>query len=40
VELLERNPGLDLDAVRSLCRKYRLRGLEELIEEADLNEKG
>jgi len=36
VELLERNPGLDLDAVRSLCRKYRLGGLEELIVEADL----
>jgi hypothetical protein len=36
VELLERNPGLDLDVVRSLCRKYRLRGLEQLIEEADL----
>lgn len=36
VELLERNPGLDLDAVRELCSKYRLRGLEELIEEADL----
>ena len=40
VELLERNPGLDLDAVRALCSKYRLPGLEELIEEADLNEKG
>ena len=36
VELLERNPGLDLDVVRSLCRKYRLRGLDELIEEAEL----
>lgn len=36
VELLERNPGLDLGAVRSLCHKYHLRGLEELIKEADL----
>jgi hypothetical protein len=36
IELLERNPGLDLDVVRELCSKYRLRGLEELIEEADL----
>jgi hypothetical protein len=37
VELLERNPELDLSAVRALCRKYRLQGLEELIDEADLN---
>jgi hypothetical protein len=36
VELLVRNPDLDLNAVRSLCLKYRLKGLEELIEEADL----
>jgi len=36
VELLVRNPDLDLNAVRSLCLKYRLKGLEELIEEAEL----
>ncbi len=40
VELLQRNPGLDIDTVRALCHKYRLSGLEELIEEADLNERG
>jgi len=40
VELLQRNSGLDIDTVRALCRKYRLSGLEELIEEADLNERG
>lgn len=34
VEVLKRNPELDLDEVRKLCRRYRLRGLEELIAEA------
>ncbi|MFM8364514.1 MAG: hypothetical protein ACKOAS_05110 [Verrucomicrobiota bacterium] len=34
VELLRRNPDLDLESVRELCRRYRLRGLEDLIEEA------
>ena len=35
VELLRRNPSPDRDAIRDLCRRYRLRGLEALIREAD-----
>jgi hypothetical protein len=34
VELLARNPDLDLAAVRNVCMRYRLSGLEELIAEA------
>lgn len=34
VELISRNPGLDLGEIRSLCTKYRLEGLEELLSEA------
>ena len=34
VELLARNPDLDLNETRSLCRRYRLKGLEALICEA------
>ncbi len=34
LELLVRNPELDLEALRELCRTYRLRGLDELIAEA------
>lgn len=34
VELITRNPELDLDEVQKLCEKYRLRGIEELILEA------
>lgn len=34
VELLLRNPELDLDEIRSVCRQYRLAGLDELIAEA------
>jgi hypothetical protein len=34
VEVLSRNPDLDLDAVRKLCRKYRLRGFDKLLAEA------
>lgn len=34
LELLMRNPELDLAGVRELCRSYRLRGLDELINEA------
>ena len=34
VELLKRNPDADRDDIRSLCRHYRLRGLEPLIREA------
>ena len=35
VELLRRNPSADRTPIRSLCRQYRLRGLEPLIREAD-----
>ncbi|MFM7519332.1 MAG: hypothetical protein ACKO9B_02545 [Planctomycetota bacterium] len=35
VELLRRNPAADRDRIRGLCRRYRLRGLEPLIREAD-----
>jgi hypothetical protein len=34
VELLAHNPDLDLDEVRATCKRYRLRGIEELIAEA------
>ena len=34
VELLARNPDLDLSAVRAACERYRLTGLEELIADA------
>jgi hypothetical protein len=34
VELLARNPDLDLAEVRAVCERYRLSGLEELIAEA------
>jgi hypothetical protein len=34
LELLMRNPELDMAGVRALCRNYRLAGLEELIIEA------
>ena len=34
VELLARNPELDLDEVRAVCNRYRLPGIEELIAEA------
>lgn len=34
VELLRRNPGADATAIRTLCQRYRLRGLDELIREA------
>lgn len=35
VELLVRNPELDLNETRSVCERYRLKGLEELIREAN-----
>lgn len=35
IELVQRNKDLDLDAIRSLCQKYRLEGLEDLIREAE-----
>jgi hypothetical protein len=34
IELLVRNPELDQEALRELCRTYRLRGLDELLAEA------
>ncbi|MEI8353119.1 MAG: hypothetical protein WCG22_01255 [Lentisphaerota bacterium] len=34
VELLARNPDLDLAAVRAACARYRLSGIEELIAES------
>jgi hypothetical protein len=34
IELLARNPDLDLNEVRAVCKRYRLRGLEKLIAEA------
>ena len=34
VELIARNPELDLDEVRKLCAHYRLKGIEELVREA------
>lgn len=34
VELLSRNPDADVAAIRDLCRSWRLRGLDPLIEEA------
>ncbi len=37
IELVQRNKDLDLDAIRSLCQKYRLEGLEDLIREAESN---
>ena len=36
VELLARNPEADLDEIRSVCSRYRLSGLEELIAEASV----
>lgn len=35
VELLRRNPSADRAGIRALCRRYRLKGLERLIREAD-----
>ena len=34
IELLVRNPDLDLDEIQSVCRGYRLAGIEDLIAEA------
>lgn len=33
VELLRRNPEADFDAIRNTCRRYRLRGLDAVLEE-------
>lgn len=35
IELLRRNPETDLDAIRETCRRYRLRGLEAVLQELD-----
>ncbi len=32
-ELLRRNPGVDLEMIRTTCRRYRLRGLDEILKE-------
>ena len=37
VEVIARNPDLDLDETRAVCRRYRLNGLEALIREARSN---
>ena len=34
MELLSRNPDADMAAIRDLCRGWRLRGLDPLIQEA------
>ena len=33
VELLRRNPEADVDAIRKTCRKYRLRGLAQVLKD-------
>lgn len=33
VELLRRNPEADVDAIRETCRKYRLRGLDQVLKD-------
>lgn len=33
VELLSRNPEVDLEEIRAVCKKYRLTGIDELIDE-------
>lgn len=33
VELLRRNPEADVDTIRETCRKYRLRGLDKVLED-------
>lgn len=35
VELLRRNPEADLEEIRSVCREYRLRGLDAALRELD-----
>jgi hypothetical protein len=34
VELLSRNPGLDLNEIRDVCEQYRLNGIDELLAES------
>jgi hypothetical protein len=33
IGLLRRNPGVDLDEIRATCRRYRLRGIDALLNE-------
>jgi hypothetical protein len=33
LELLRRNPDADIDSIRAACKRYRLRGLEEVLAE-------
>ena len=33
VELLSCNPQIDLNSIRAVCKKYRLRGLENVLKE-------
>lgn len=33
IELLRRNPDADIDKIRETCRRYRLRGLDKVLEE-------
>lgn len=35
VELLRRNPGADLNEIRNVCQRYRLRGLTTLLQELE-----
>lgn len=35
LELLRRNPGVDLDEIRAVCKRYRLRGLEDVLAELE-----
>lgn len=35
IELLRRNPAVDLDEIRATCRRYRLRGIDTLLKELD-----
>jgi hypothetical protein len=37
MELIRRNPELDLNAVRDLCRRYRLAEIDEWLREVDGN---
>jgi hypothetical protein len=38
IELLRRNPAVDLNHLRETCRRYRLRGLDRILEDLQGNE--
>lgn len=40
LELLKRNPGADLEAIRAACRRYRVRGLAEVLRELRIDGRG